>query len=416
MTERKQLETIHERREPITGGSVALIAASMLTVMAGATISPALPKMAVYFSEVENSGFLVKLVVTITALSIAVSAPVLGWLNDRFSRSLVLKASVVLYAIAGSAGLWIDDLAALMVSRVILGVAVAGAMTSSTALISEWFTDERRSRMFGFQGAASGLGGAVFLSMGGALAAISWNASFAVYLLSLPVAILVAWKVSDPPPAPQINAGQHVGQTPSVPGLISGIVVLALVIQIVFYVVPTQLPFFLGQMGADSSTTGLVIGWMVLVQALASLSYRWVSRLGFRNVAMLSMVLMAAGMTTVGTSEAMAQVLAGLTISALGVGLVMPNLNSWMSVNTTSANRARAIGALVSAMFLGQFTSPLLAELVIRGGDTAQAFLAAAMLALVAAIVVLIRPTTKTRISVPRNEGQKIVTRAKTRS
>ncbi|WP_343317360.1 MFS transporter [Arthrobacter sp. TMP15] len=408
MTERNQLETIHECREPLTGGSVALIAASMLTVMAGATISPALPKMADYFSEVENSGFLVKLVVTITELSIAVSAPVLGWLNDRFSRSLVLKASVVLYAVAGSAGLWIDDLTALMVSRAILGVAVAGAMTSSTALISEWFTGERRSRMFGFQAAASGLGGAVFLSLGGALAAISWNASFAVYLLSLPVAILVARKVTDPPPLPQLNAGQREGQNPSAPGLISGIVVLAFVIQVVFYVVPTQLPFLLGKMDAESSTTGLVIGWMVLVQALASLSYRQVSRLGFRNVAMLSMVLMAAGMTTVGTSEAIAQVLAGLTISALGVGLVMPNLNSWMSVNTSSANRARSIGALISAMFLGQFTSPLIAEIVIRGGGTAQAFLAAAVLSLVATIAVLILSTAKIRQSLPRKKAKKL--------
>lgn len=285
MTERNQLETVHGRREPLTGGSAALVSASMLTVMAGATISPALPKMADYFSEVENSGFLVKLVVTITALSIAVSAPVLGWLNDRINRSLVLKVSVVVYAIAGSAGLWIDNLPALMASRAILGVAVAGAMTASTALISEWFTGERRSRMFGFQAAASGLGGAVFLSLGGALAAVSWNASFAVYLLSLPVAFLVAWKVTDPPPADKIDAELQSAPTRNATGVILGIVVLAFVIQVVFYVIPTQLPFLLGEMGGDSSTTGLVIGWMVLVQAVASLSYRRVSGLGFRKVA-----------------------------------------------------------------------------------------------------------------------------------
>lgn len=98
---------------------------------------------------------------------------------------------------------------------------------------------------------------------------------------------------------------------------------------------------------------------------------------------------MSAGMAAVGTSGAIAQVFIGLTISALGVGLLMPNLNSWISNCTSSANRARAIGALVSAMFLGQFASPLIAELVIRGGDTAQAFLAAGLLALMAAIAVV---------------------------
>ncbi|SEO11122.1 MFS transporter [Cryobacterium luteum] len=389
MPERNQIDTVPVPQRLRTKGSVALIAASMLTVMAGATISPALPKMADYFSEVDSSGFLVKLVVTITALSIALSAPVLGWLSDRIERSSVLKVSVVVYAIAGSAGLWIDDLSALMVSRVILGIAVAGVMTSSTALISEWFTGERRSKMFGFQAAASGLGGAVFLSLGGALAVVSWNAPFAIYFLSLPVAILVAWKVTDPPPVPKVAAELKPVLKSNATALISGIVVLAFVIQIVFYVVPTQLPFLLGEMGGDSSITGLVIGWMVLVQALSSLSYRWVSRLGFSNVALLSLTLMSAGMTIVGTSGAIAQVLVGLSISALGVGLVMPNLNSWISDNTSSATRARAIGALISAMFLGQFVSPVIAEPVIQGGDTAPAFLAAGVLSLVAAITVL---------------------------
>lgn len=389
MLENNQLEAGPVRRGPLTGGSVALIAASMLTVMAGATISPALPKMADYFSGVDNSGVLVRLVVTITALAIAISAPVLGWVNDRISRSLVLKVSVAVYAIAGSAGLWIDNLPALMVSRAVLGVAVAGAMTSSTALISEWFTGERRARMFGFQAAASGIGGALFLSLGGALAAISWNASFAVYLLSLPIAILVAWKVADPPPLPENDAELQSMTSNRATGLLLGIVVLAFVIQIVFYVVPTQLPFLLAEMGGDSSLTGLVIGSMVLIQSIASLSYRRVSRLGFRNVALLSMVLMSAGMTTIGTSTAIAQVSVGLAISALGVGLVMPNLNSWISNYTSSANRARALGALISAMFLGQFVSPLIAELVTQEGDTTQAFLAAGGISLVAAILIL---------------------------
>ena len=293
-----------------------------------------------------------------------------------------------------------------MVSRSILGVAVAGAMTASTALISEWFTGERRSRMFGLQAAASGLGGAAFLSLGGALADISWNAAFAVYLLSLPVAVLVAWKVTDPPSLPTSKTAHQSLPSPKATGLIAGIVVLAFVIQIVFYVVPTQLPFLLGTMDADASTTGLVIGWMVLVQALASLGYRWVSRLGFRNVALLSMVLMSAGMATVGTSESIAQVVAGLSISALGVGLVMPNLNSWISVSTSSANRAQAIGALISAMFLGQFASPLIAEMIIRGGGTAQAFLAAAVLALVTAGAVFAISTSKIRQSTSRKKAK----------
>jgi len=60
------------------GLELVLLIASTLTVMAGATIAPALPEMNKAFQDIPNSEFLVKLVLTITSLFIAIGAPISG--------------------------------------------------------------------------------------------------------------------------------------------------------------------------------------------------------------------------------------------------------------------------------------------------------------------------------------------------
>jgi MFS family permease len=104
---------------------LTLLLVSSLTIMSLITISPALPQMAIAFSGVKNSGFLVKLVLTIPALMIAVFSPITGRLIDRYGRLKILWFSLVLYAIAGSAGYYLKDLYQILISRAVLGMAVA---------------------------------------------------------------------------------------------------------------------------------------------------------------------------------------------------------------------------------------------------------------------------------------------------
>ena len=89
---------------------LTLLLVSSLTIMSVITISPALPQMAVAFSDVKNSAFLVKLVLTIPALMIALFSPITGRLIDHYGRLKILWFALVLYAVAGSAGFYLHNL------------------------------------------------------------------------------------------------------------------------------------------------------------------------------------------------------------------------------------------------------------------------------------------------------------------
>jgi MFS family permease len=88
----------------------ALLLASSLTVMAGATIAPALPQIEATFAGTPHVELLTRLVLTVTAIFTVVGSPLAGLFVDRFGRKPLLMVGLVLYAVAGTSGLYVDSL------------------------------------------------------------------------------------------------------------------------------------------------------------------------------------------------------------------------------------------------------------------------------------------------------------------
>lgn len=358
--------------------AATLLLASSLTVMAGAVIAPALPAMHAHFAEVPNSGTWVRLVLTISALPIVVGAPLAGLIGDRGGRTRLLLASIALYVIAGSSGLYLDSLGAILVGRVLLGVAMAGLMTSTTALIGDYYSGAERARFMGWQAAAMNLGGIVFLTGGGTLAELGWRLPFAIYLLPFPLIFLARYALPEPATGattahssePSRDSGliravesDHEGEPVAT---LAPIYTLALIGMIAFYMIPSQLPFHLETLlGTGPTASGTAIALATFAGMITSLSYgRIRARLGFSEILMVNLILMAAGHLIIWRAESFALLLVGLALGGLGMGLLMPNFNLWVTTTSPAASRGRALGGLATAIFLGQFLSPLVSQAV----------------------------------------------------
>ncbi|MCX2793475.1 MFS transporter [Microbulbifer thermotolerans] len=123
-----------------------LLCLAALTIMSGATIAPSLPALQAHFANHADSQLLSRLVLTLPALFIALCAPVAGAICDRFGRMGILMVSVLLYGLAGLSGLVADSLSAILAGRTLLGVSVAGIMTSITALVGDYFSGREREK------------------------------------------------------------------------------------------------------------------------------------------------------------------------------------------------------------------------------------------------------------------------------
>src|SRR4051812_20856976 len=114
-----------------TAKGLTLIYAQILPVMAIVSLFPAIPKLFAQFGHLPNAGFLIPAIVTAPSLCAALFAPIAGIIADRYGRRRSFIAGMAIYVAAGLVPLFVDDIATIIVSRAVLGIADAFAITIS---------------------------------------------------------------------------------------------------------------------------------------------------------------------------------------------------------------------------------------------------------------------------------------------
>lgn len=344
---------------------ITLLCISTLTVMAGATIAPSLPAMQDYFKAVPNSDYVVRLALTLPALFIALGAPVVGILIDRIGRKPILLATLALYGIAGSSGFVLSSLNLILVGRALLGISVAGIMTTATTLVGDYYSGNSRAQFLGLQSGFMGLGGVLFLTLGGFLADANWRLPFLIYLAALILLPCTFIMLPEPRRDASMSGTVNNPAEQSFPvGLVALTYGVALITQIVFYLVPTQLPFYLKQLfNANAAQSGLAIALATLFSAISSILYRQVkARLNFVAIYGVAFINISLGYGLISWAINYGVVLLGLAIAGLGLGLLMPNMNLCLTSVTPDSFRGRVLSGITTSFFLGQFLSPLLSQ------------------------------------------------------
>lgn len=377
--------------------NLIILLGSTMTVMAGATIAPALPGMTRVFQDVPNADFLVRLVLTIPALLIAIGAPVSGVLLDRWGRKPVLIAALILYGLAGTSGFVLDSLLGILVGRALLGLAVAGVMTGFTTLIGDYFDGDKLNQFMGYQAGFMGFGGVVFLLAGGYLADIGWQYPFLIYLFAFVVLPGVLFVIDEPDVKPSSNQQSVSTEEVAFPlKIIALISAIGFVGMVIFFLVPVQLPFYLTAAGVSNSQVGLALSVQALAAAIVSLQYQKIkARFSFERISSLVFLAIGFGYIVIAISTDYIPVILGLLISGVGLGLLMPNLNVWLVSIIPPTMRGRAIGVLSMFISLGQFFSPIIAQPIAQQIGLAGAFGLAGGLSLLLAVALFGAPFKK---------------------
>jgi len=355
---------------------LTLLLVSSLTIMSVITISPALPQMAAAFSDVKNSAFLVKLVLTIPALMIALFSPITGRLIDRYGRLKILWFALVLYAIAGSAGFYLHNLYQILISRAVLGISVGMYMTIVITLIADYFEGIERQKFVGLQIAFMSLGGIIFLVLGGILSDHGWKYPFLIYLFSLAVLPLSILFLKEP--AIVKKADKIIPQIKA-PGIIWMLFINIMIMWIIFFLIPVQIPFHLKAVGVQKdSLIGAAIATSTLLSAISSFFYSAIKgKLSFLAVFSLGYLLMAAGFFCISFSESYLLDVIAMMLAGLGMGMMIPNTNMWVMKITPPQIRGKEIGKLATFWFLGQFLSPIVVFPVLSTLSLSSAFMIA---------------------------------------
>lgn len=345
---------------------ITLLLSSMLTMMAGAIVAPSLPQIQQVFKDTENVELLARLILSVPALFTLLFAPIFGVLADKLGRKRLLLISLLLYSIGGGSGFFLNNIYLILIGRSLLGIAVAGIMTISSTLIGDYFSGAARNKFIGLQGAFMGFGGVIFVSIAGLLADIKWNYPFLIYFLSI-VALVIGY-ISLHEPKKEIQSVKDVSSKSSF-NLEAIKVYLFVFIGIVFfYIMPVQLPFLLDNIeNMTTSKIGLAISLMQLTSAIVALNYKTIkTHFSFNTIYILTLLFMGLGYIVIAYSGQYLIIVGAASIAGIGVGLLMPLGTLWIMELAPTNKRAIMVGNITSAVYLGQFLSPVLLQPIIN--------------------------------------------------
>ncbi len=265
-------------------------------------------------------------------------------------------------------------------------MAVAGVMSGFTTLIADYFTEVRLNRFMGYQGAAIGLGGMVFLLITGYLTDIGWRFPFLIYLfifLTLPGMLFAVDE-----PEVHTEALQKATPAASFPlKTIAPIYATAFAGMIIFFVLVVQLPFYLAAQ-ASSSLVGLALSLSILVSVIAALQYeRLKARLSFQGIFSFAFLILGISNLIVVLAPVYGIVVVGLLVGGLCPSILQANLSVWTASITQSTVRGCAMGGLISFIFLGQFFTPVITQPVVEQLGLARTFGVVEVVSLLLAVI-----------------------------
>ncbi|WP_209123820.1 MFS transporter [Alkalihalobacillus sp. BA299] len=368
---------------------IAILSVSLLTVMAGAAVSPALADIALAFPESNETT--IKLILTLPSVMIIPFIFVSSYLTTRFSKKSILFIGILFYLIGGIGGGLVSTIELLLLCRAILGIGVGLMMPISTSLVADFFDGEERTATMGQVSAANNLGGVGLFLMSGVLAAISWRVAFFVYILALVSAIIVYFHLpktkSDGAPSGNFVIG--------VPKKIYGFGLSALFIVLIFFAIPVNMALYMQQEGIGSSQlAGVIISVGTMAGFIAGLLLARIRRLLQNYFTGIQLLIMAIGFFTLSFSNHLIIIALGVGITGYGFGSILPTVFDQVTREVPRSETVQAMAIVTSMLFLGQFISPLVLDGIgmVFGNETVRflyQFLASAILLVAATFLAL---------------------------
>ncbi|MFH1329004.1 MAG: MFS transporter [Candidatus Bathyarchaeota archaeon] len=337
------------------------MASATLTIMAGALIAPVLNLMG---GELGVDPASVGLIITTHALFIAIFSPLIGSLIDKMGAKKPFIVGLIIYGLAGGSGLFITSYWVLIISRAIMGIAVAAVFVSITVLILNLYKGAERNKIMGWRGSANSFGGIIWPIIGGFLGMFSWHLPFAAYLLSIPLGLLAVITIPETcreKTQDKDKEGSLLKVLRSTPTLfvIYGLMFLAMVL---LYTIVIFLPQRLAEIGITNPFyISLFIAFMALSAGIAAFNYGKIkTKLSYKMLVFITLALWAVGLTTLSQVVSILFIAASIILFGIGQGLLLPAVLVWAGEKVTFSFRGRITSYLATFGFIGQFSSPLI--------------------------------------------------------
>ena len=346
---------------------ITLLIVSILSMMAGAIITPALTEIKLEFHG--DDEIFILLILTLPGLTTALFSPLFGILIDKYGRIRILVFCLFLYGVSGSSGFIFNQLNFILLGRAFLGISVGGIMTICSTLIGDYYNGRLRDKMIGLQYGLMTFSNFIFLILGGILADFTWRLNFITYLISFLLIPFVLMYL------PEINVESLFNsknfEIISFKRNIKTIIYsysLGFLVTSSLYFIYIQIPFYLNsKFQSTPGEIGIALSVLALSSAVVSITYRNISSKFHSNfVFCLSFIILGLGNLGLSFITDYNLIIACLFIFGIGLGLFVPTIMKYLFTAIQREHRGKVISGYTTIIFLATFLSPIISNPIVK--------------------------------------------------
>ena len=297
-----------------------------------------------------------------------------GQATDRFGERRVMLVGAVLMALSGAV-FWTErgGAAGLVVGSVVLGTGHLLSVVGQQAAVANTAGPGRFDTAFGYYTFAASLGQAagpaLITLLGGDSALPDTTPIFAV-ATGLGVALLACTAFLRMPARERAGGGAAsggMGTLLRLPGLVRALLISCVVLSAVDITL-----VYLPALGADRGLAAGVVGLLLTLRAVASMTSRFflgrlVALVGRRRLMIVSVALSAVSMAAVALPMPPVAMTVVVVLLGLGLGVGQPLTMSWLAEVAPAGLRGRAMSLRLTGNRLGQVLIPSAVGLVAAG-------------------------------------------------
>lgn len=340
--------------------AMLLMLAAVLPVMGTLTMIPVMPLLFAHFAAYPHAQLLVPMIITVPSISMALIAPLAGIVGDRMSRRCLLIAATGIYALFGLLPLALESLRAILLARMVMGVADAFILTTANALIGDYFSGSARSRWLAVQSGAGSVMATLIILASGFLGVFGWSGPVYLYALAIPLFIGLLLFTREPLARAATVTAETRSAQPFPRGRMLFICAITLVSGTIYFLEPLQISQVFTQLGLHSSShIGMATAVAGIGVPLGAWIYGRMAKQRIEKQFLTFYSVFGGGLLCIALAgNAITGILAAF-IAQIGNGMLIPLMLGWVINVLPARHRAKGMGLWHTFFFLGMFLSPV---------------------------------------------------------
>ncbi len=339
---------------------LAIWSVSAIASLPGLAISPILGDLNHIFPKATDLE--IQMLTSLPSLLIIPFVLLAGKLSVGKNRLKILVIGLSIFFLSGVGCLFARSMTGLIVISCILGIGAGMVIPFSTGLVVDYFTGDRRVRQLGYSSAINNLTLVIATVVTGYLANVNWHLPFLVYTLpgvSLALSFFLKRRRSEPEPGESMQLRhKRIDRRKLV-----GLMLLYFFNTYAVLVVTFYAAFLVDDYKIDSSFSGVIISLFFLAIMLPGLFIDGIIRRLKRNVNLVSLGAICAGLLCVGIFHDKTMLIAGALLSGLGYGVMQPLIYDKAATIAPPRDAILALSFVMAMNYLAVMVCPFIMDM-----------------------------------------------------